>query len=668
MINIEHKKADLTDLNISELFQRPNKAISNYWNGNSDDLFQYYKKHNIDYNFSFDNLEQLHEKTEKYLTDLMNAVESDIGKFDFRLRSALKPRNLNVSIDDYMKIEFDITQEDSNELINKFLNTQSRSLIDFRHFEDDKLTFFYNRKGIVDEGSRIAIVKSKQSVTLRDEFKEAKDNNFIMSGVIKELAKNSNLDFTYKYMAGDVPKEMNINADEINKVGSRVEEKNHQAVKEVVIRKEAEQEVAKEKMQTRQSLEPDSNSQLINKEATTEIRIDTKKIDSNNNQNVSQAQEQLTKVTDDSIKDYETREIEKVKIRLEKAKNEAKIVYDELKHTINDDGFSIQEALNFVKQKYREEHTINLASVYLTKDLLEVKNLENIILNKDNSISNLEKTLEDKEQSITKREETITSLKSTLQTKENEYRLDKELLEKEYSNSIEEMKEATKEVIKSKDNEIVSFREELKELDEVIIRLSEQKTMYEKELVNQDTTIKSKDNEIIKLSTAASLKDNEIEINLAAISNLKKRIHNKDEEINIKDETITSLKSTLQTKENEYRLKDETITSLKSTLQTKENEYRLKDETIKSKDNSISNLEYKIQELERQLQAKDNKIQVLESNANNNNSNKIEKIEQNNEKILKFLEKLDIMSSSENERADITSNSRVSDILNRKNK
>ena len=61
------------------------------------------------------------------------------------------------------------------------------------------------------------------------------------------------------------------------------------------------------------------------------------------------------------------------------------VIPDALQHKrsvakCNDDGFSIQEALNFVKQKYREEHTIKLASVYLTKDVLEVKNLENIIL------------------------------------------------------------------------------------------------------------------------------------------------------------------------------------------------------------------------------------------------------------------------------------------------
>jgi hypothetical protein len=277
MINIKHEKVGLEDLNVGELFQRPNVAISNYWNGNSDELFKYYQKHNIDYNFESSNLEQLHTKTEKYLNDLMNAINRDIGSFDFRLRSALKPRNLNISLDDYMKIEFDITQENSDELINKFLNTKSRSLIDFRHFEDDKLTFFYNRKGIVDEGSRIAIVKSKKSVTLRDEFKEAKDNNFIMSGIIKELTKDLNLDFKYQYIAGGVPKEMSVKAEEINRISSRVEEKNKQTVKEVVIRKEAEQEISKERMQTRQSLEPDSNSQLINKEATTEIRIDTKK-------------------------------------------------------------------------------------------------------------------------------------------------------------------------------------------------------------------------------------------------------------------------------------------------------------------------------------------------------------------------------------------------------
>ena len=202
MVQIKHTKANLEDLIMSEQFQKPNTAFEQFWNGTQEDLFLYYKKYNIEYNFKADNLEQLNEKSNNYLNSLMEAVKKDIGKFDFRLRSALNPKSLEISSDDYMKLEFDIGNVDSSQIISNFLNAKSRSFVDFRKFEDNKLTLVYNRRAIYDEGSRIAIVKAKQSVTLRDNFKEAKDNNFVLSGFLKELVKNgAKYDFINEYMA-----------------------------------------------------------------------------------------------------------------------------------------------------------------------------------------------------------------------------------------------------------------------------------------------------------------------------------------------------------------------------------------------------------------------------------------------------------------------------------
>ncbi len=65
MVQIRHTKANLEDLIINEQFQKPNTALEQFWNGTQEDLFLYYKKHNIEYNFQVDNLEQLNEKSNK---------------------------------------------------------------------------------------------------------------------------------------------------------------------------------------------------------------------------------------------------------------------------------------------------------------------------------------------------------------------------------------------------------------------------------------------------------------------------------------------------------------------------------------------------------------------------------------------------------------------------
>lgn len=540
MVQIKHTKANLEDLIINEQFQKPNTALEQFWNGTQEDLFLYYKKHNIEYNFQVDNLEQLNEKSNKYLNSLMEAVKKDIGKFDFRLRSALNPKSLEISSDDYMKLEFDIGNVENSQLMSNFLNAKSRSFIDFRKFEDNKLTLVYNRRAIYDEGSRIAIVKAKQSVTLRDNFKEAKDNNFVLSGFLKELVKNgANFDFIHEYMAGDSKRQMVITSQEINKDTETVEEIKKTAQRDVEIVAQAKKEVKQEDSQARQSLKPDSNINLINKEASTEIRVDTKPL-----QNVTKAEDTekvINAITEDSIGDYAQKEMEKLKIRLAKAEEDAKIVYQEIKLKITDDGMSVQEALNFAKQKYREEHTINLASVLLSKDLLQVATLEKIITNKEKEVLNLEHTISDKDNAITKREETISSLKSTLQTKENELRLTVERHQTDIDYITKDNEKVIDDITKGFETKVKELQGELNANDELIIRLSEQKNLYEKDLQENSITINEKNNEIINLKSTLQTKDNEIRQMQERISQLENSLKNKENYIENKLEEMTEL-------------------------------------------------------------------------------------------------------------------------------
>lgn len=473
MIDINFSKANIDDILVAENFQKPNVAIEEYWQGSKEDLYLYYKKHNINYNFTFENLEQLHQGAEAYLLNLSNAVKKDIAQFDFRLRSALIPRNIDLSKDDYCKIEFDTSEESNSQILNNFLNATTRSFLDYRSYEDNKLTLIYNRKGIFDEGSRIAIVKSRDNVTLKDNFQTAKENNFVLSGLLKELVKNADYDFRYTYMAGaSGERERIITSQEIKKDTSIVKERHEQAIKTLEIKEKAQEEIKKEEMVNRQSLNPDSNKDLILKEATTEIRLETK--DLSKVTTIEDSKIVIDNIAQSTLDDYAQKEIEKLKIRLAKATDDAKVVYAELKQKINQDGMSVQEALNYAKQKYREEHTVNLASMYLSKDLLQVSSLEKIINDKEKEILNLENIITEKENSITTRENTISSLKSTLQTKENEFRLsvekhqgDLEFLKVQYEKSIDEITEKSEEKIQE-------MEKELNGNEELIIRLTEQ--------------------------------------------------------------------------------------------------------------------------------------------------------------------------------------------------
>ena len=146
-------------------------------------------------------------------------------------------------------------------------------------------------------------------------------------------------------------------------------------------------------------------------------------------------------------------------------------------------GSSALEALNFAKQKYSEEHTINMASAFLSKDILEVDIKNNEITTLRSKISELDNNITLQNEEITKREQAITSLKSTMQQKVNEINLLKEKHEEdliavtnalkeealkqiaEYENKLEGIQNSFREIIAKKD-------EELAQQDEAIFKFN----------------------------------------------------------------------------------------------------------------------------------------------------------------------------------------------------
>ena len=235
MVTVNLQDAKFEDLNIREFSQKAYRAFLPYWNGSEEEFDAYMEKNGIDYDFKASNINELGEKTDKFLQDLSVAVRRDIGKFDFRLSTALTQRNLKpIETGDYVKITLSSDEELSKDVYDSFLSFNSRSFIDFREFDPDKneLTLIYNRRGIFDENERIAILKARNSLTLSDNFQQAKDNNFILSGLCHELAKIG-MDFRYEYTTTEgVTKEYSIAADKILGLAEKKEEKKEEAVKD----------------------------------------------------------------------------------------------------------------------------------------------------------------------------------------------------------------------------------------------------------------------------------------------------------------------------------------------------------------------------------------------------------------------------------------------------
>jgi hypothetical protein len=496
-IIIESDKANLADFRIHDLFQTPDHALKAFWKGTSEELEAYKQKHSLNKkDWDVNSVAELHNRADEYMSAIAEAVRADIGKFDFRIRQTLLPRNLApISEDDYMIVRLNYKGLDpasQEQLKNTVLMMDTRSLIDYRKANDDNIVLIYNRRGLYDEGERVALVKAKPSVTMRDNFKVAKDNNFIMSGVLAEISKvMPSAEFSYTYYTGDTAKEMTATGRDILTVQDTTEKRKEEVLTQSEIQKAAAQEIVRENNETRGSLPPESTRTQLSKPSEIEIKVDSSKI---------KTADDLEKVTNEAIDRYQKIELEKMRQRLEKAGNEAIVAYNEIRTRINN-GDSVVDALDIAKQKFREEHTINIAAAYLTRDILEVSQKDKKIDELNAVVSGKDETIRIKDETIEKREEQIGTLRSTLTTKENEYR------EATHQHSL-----ALEELTKSSEKQINGIHTEYKNL----------LTQRDQQLDKADTIIEKMEGRINELNATVSGKDETINYLKAKVDALEK--------------------------------------------------------------------------------------------------------------------------------------------------
>lgn len=620
MIKLQHLKAQISDIHITNLYQVPNTAFEKYWNGNLEDYKIYQENYGLNYDWNVQNIDQLHSLATQSFIGFEKAINKSIGQFNFLLRSAVKPRNLPpLELDDYMKLEIDLSdepEETKEAMKDNFFKMNTRSLIDFRELNGDQMIIIYNRRGIVNEEDRIAILKAKPSITLKENYKVAKDNNFIVSGILKDIAV-PNTEFVYSYTTGTDNKEIRALSNDILDLADFRENSQKQEVqKQIEISTIAQNEIKKENIKNRQSLAPDSIYEELLKEGVIDI--------------------QIKESVDSTLSDYESKEIEKMKQRLARGREMADSVYKELRSKI-DEGMGILEALNILKQKYREEHAVNMASVYLGKDLQELNSKEKTINLLEKTIIERDEALKFKDIEISKREDLLYNLRSNLTQKENEFRLFKE----ETETTIEDLETQTRFTIQEIKE---SHREEKKELeesllvsDEIISKQDIEINTLKKQHVEQKALYESLQSKFENVSSENKQLFAENKENKVDLAHLNKDLLEEKEKSNKQEEVLAEIKEA------------------REILVVQNKELYLQNNLLKK---SIDELEEILKDLKSKNRDLESKIEVLNNDYKDLQNNLLKEIKG---ELIK-----NSQLSSEHKKIDLSQKSRVGDILDDK--
>lgn len=609
MIPLTLAKVNFDELNINNLSKRALlDSLKIFYKKDDMAYFEFLESKGINYYKNFKNIFELNNElnTEIKIFNDLASKEELIG-FDFKA-SALLKRNLKTLTDnDYYKLNLDLRELNDNANLTKikdiFLNLNSVSLVDFKEISEQRLSLVYNKRGASLYHNELILANARDNINLLENFKEAKDNNFIVARFILELAlklKEANIDESFSYKFSSNGNEMIKSLDEIIYWGSlNKEEKEEQKAKtkeQNELNEKATQiakkEIKEEINASRASLAKDStNESLETQKAPVRLaNIKTLNDELPHTQSKDQdlsSQERIEKIINESFELYHQKELEKTQIRLEKAKKDSFNAYDDLKLSLNN-GLSIIEALKVIQQKYRNEDTINFASLLFSKDILNIKEKDNELKTLRAELKSSYETQELLNDEITKREETISKLKGTVQVKVNEMTA----LKLEFEEEIESLKEAefkfkelekhTKEqdeIINELDSENQSLSDTNKALNEEKIKLEadnhflqntlkdykEKENLYKQELLNYKELEKKMmgfelENQSLK-AKEQSYKEELHTLSLKVKENYKQEFEL--EKLNLENEHLkTSLKAQ-RDKEQEYK---EKIAKLESKL------------------------------------------------------------------------------------------------------
>lgn len=515
MIPISVFRANFDELNIKNLSKRALlDSLKTFYKENEYEYINFLESIGINFYEEFNNIFELNNKINKEIKILNDiATKQELDKFDFRAVNLFKRNLKEINDSEYYKLNFDLRHLNDNSTLSAikdaFILTNGVSLVEFKDIEEERISLIYHKKGAMFYDDEILLHNARaEKVQLLENFKEPKDNNFILTRFLVDFShklKEAGIkeSFCYTYEVGGSTKEVIKDIDEILYWGSLT--KGEKEIKKESLKKEqelnnkavelAKGEIKEERDSLRASLKKESKNEVLEEKTLPRLNnLKSTRLENQNHQNIerleSQAkssEEEIQQIISDSFELYIQKEIEKTNIRLEKAKKDSFNAYEDLKANLKD-GLSILEAIKNIQQKYRNEDTINFATLLFSKDILNVKAKEEEIKNLTSELESSYSLQEKLNDEITKREETISKLKGTMQNKINEMTA----LRFEFE---EKMKEVAETEVKLKELEKYSNEQEatINELDTENQELSNKN----KELNNEKIKLESQ-NEYLK--------------------------------------------------------------------------------------------------------------------------------------------------------------------------
>lgn len=640
MLNISIRKVDFNELNIENISKRPIlDTLEKFYKGSSAEYYEFLEQNGLSYFKNFSTMTELQEVMDNDVAILNTIAEQNLSdKFDYKTINFLKSKNLKpIQEHEFYKLTIDLRQindESQKEHIKDlFLETKSSSLVDFMEVNGDYCSLIYHKKGAFYYNNEPFMNNARpEQLTIIENYALPKDNNFIMGRFLFDLAcklddNDIEESFCIKYSNG----EQNIkNIQEIIYWGHLNSEEKKEQKELIQAHLEAQAqaldlaktELKAEAQASRDSLKQEQAQKVLEDDKSTRLYTiaHTPKTQGNNlnkTQQSNQASDEtdIEKIVAKSIEIYRQKELEKTKIRLEKAEKDSLNAYNDLKEYLNN-GLSILEAIKNIQQKYRNDDTINFASLLFSKDILSLSQKEQEIITLNNEKEELKAETKEAYNEIDKREETISKLKSTLQKKLNEMQNYEYELQKEFETKLGEKEAQMIEKLEAfeaqQQNTINEYESEISELDNLNLELSnENKTLQQStlELKAQNTSLQQILEQHKELLSESKQNIKESEESNAKLSILNTELKAQNATL---ERSVESSKKELERISSEFKSKLEEIESHTKKMYKLEAQAEIFDEKEKDYKEQISELKQKNKALESKLN------EILNSMLNSN--------------------------------------------------
>lgn len=497
MITLNIRKAELNEINLGNVIKAPViDALKVFWQNSEYKYFQNLEYNGIEHQADFGSVNDL----QKYANDVISKITAmvdngdaiDIGDFDYKIINHLKSKNLKpITEFDFVKFTLNLKEIGDEKIKQKIkdlaIMTPSVALIDASDVTENTFELIYYRKGAFYYCDEPYLNFSTPALTLLENFQTPKSSNFILARFLVDLAKKlkeNGIDETFcvnysenSRKTASVDEIIHCSKLNLEEKKAFVESLKNNGNVQNLAKQQAKDEIKDETNAKRNSLTQKEAKEILDnaKSSVVEVnKIDDKEFDrifsATNDEDApkktlaeirKEFENKIDSIIEEATKLYGEKEIEKTKMRLERAQKDKERAYEDLKKYI-DNGSSILEAIQNIKQKYNED-TVHLASLLFGKDILNAKNKDEIINKLNDNILNLENECKDLNSKLDKKDETISSLKSTMQKKVNEI-----------TNMEIEFKETLKQEIDKKEKQMFEKLEIYKvEQEKMIIQIKE---------------------------------------------------------------------------------------------------------------------------------------------------------------------------------------------------